>query len=314
MKLTLITSLLLAMTTAGNPVLDGFFDFCKTTYEKGREFSELGLDRMADWYYGQSVVAVESLNYAVREIYRDRKEKEEMDELNDDMENLGMEDFMSGLFAMADALEQAADKFGDAVADMPGINYNKDEGVQWSLFRQSTSLVSPYEDFFRGVVADYRGEGQEAMKFYCLALMNPYLDRDLVDFSFLGTMSLDDMYDLSYELDELDRNYSAAMSKKSFYFSLPALLRWSPEYLRWMAMEELKKENKPDVNVALRYCEAALMADPFDPVNYEITARLCAMTHNFKKMERIVNDGLMIDPDNVFYQELLRIYDKYVGE
>lgn len=314
MKLTLISSLLLAMTTAGNPVLEGYLDFCEKTFEQGKEFSELGLTRMADWYYGQSVVAIESLNYAVREIYRDRKGKEEMDDLADDMDNLGMGDFMSGLFTMVDAIEQSVDKFGDAVADMPGINYNKDDGVQWSLFRQSTSLVSPYEDFFRGVVADYRGQGQEAMKFYCLSLMNPYMDRDLTDFTFLATMSLDDMYDLSYELDDLDRKYSAAMSRKSFYLGLPALLHWNPAYFRWMAMEELKKENNPDLHVALRYCEAALMADPFDPINYEITARLCALNHNFKKMERIVNDGLLIDPDNVFYQELLRIYDKYADK
>ena len=314
MKLTLITSLLLAMTTAGNPVLDGFFDFCKTTYEKGKEFSELGLDRMADWYYGQSVVAVESLNYAVREIYRDRKDAEEMSSIQDDMENLGMEDFMTGLFEFTGAVEKMVDNFGEAVEDMPGINYNKDEGVQWSMFRQSTSLVSPYEDLFRGLVADYRGQGEEAKQFYMLALLNPYLDRSLSDFSFLVTMPTDDLYDLSAELDVLARDYRAAMTDDSFYLGQPALIHWSAEYFREMGKKELNKEKNPELYIAIRYYEAALRADPFDPVNYEILARLCALVHNFRKMETLVNEGLVLDPDNEFYHEVVRIYDKHTAE
>lgn len=299
------------MTTAGNPVLEGYLDFCEKTFEQGKEFSELGLTRMADWYYGQSVVAIESLNYAVREIYRDRKGKEEMDDLADDMDNLGMGDFMSGLFTMVDAIEQSVDKFGDAVADMPGINYNKDDGVQWSLFRQSISLVSPYEDLFRGLVADYRGQGEEARKFYTLATVNPYLDHSLCDFSFLAEMPVDDLYDLSLELCDLDRKYKAAMTDVTFYLSEPALIHWDAAIFREMARHELRKETNPNLRIAVQYCEAALKVDPFDPVNYEILARLCALTHNFRKMEKVVNEGSALDPDNAFYNELIRIYEKY---
>lgn len=311
MKLTLLFSLLVAMTTAGNPVLDGLLGFCESTYEKGREFSELGLSRMADWYYGQSVVAVESLNYAVREIYRDRKDKAEMDDIRDDMENLGMEDFLSDLMTMTSAIEQFVDEFGNVVEDMPGINFNKDQGVQWSIFRQSVSLVSPYEDLFRGLVADFRGQAEEAKKGYMLAFLNPYLDRSLSDFSFLATMPTDDLYDLSLELDVLDRKYRDVMTDTSFYLGQPALIHWNAEYFRELAKKELQRENNPDVHIAIRYYEAALRVDPFDPVNYEILARLYALVHNFPKMESIINEALALDPDNAFYQEMIRIYDKY---
>lgn len=308
----LLVSLLLAMQTAGNPVLEKFLEKADGFYAQGKDLSERGFDRLADWYTGQSVAAVASLNNAVRMIYRERTDKAEKDRIMSDLDEFDMAESFAGLFEFANAIEQGVEKFGEAVNDIPGVEI-KDNNVYWSEGRRSISLVSPYEDLFMGLIYDYNGDAPMAEYYYLLAYMNPYLDRDIADFSFLATMDTDDLYDLSSELDAREREYRVILKDTGFFLNLPALIHWDASYFHEMARKVLKQSH-PDVKAAMKYCEAALRVNPFDPLNYEIYGRLCAQNHKYRALEELTNECLVIDPDNAFFKEIVRIYKKYMEE
>jgi tetratricopeptide (TPR) repeat protein len=312
MLTTILASLLLAVQTAGNPVLDKFLDKCDSLYNVGLQFAEHGLPRMADWFVGQSVAGVASLNNAVMTLYREEREQAEHSALMSDLDEFDMADSFAGLFEFAEALQAGADKFGEAVNDIPGINIVDDE-VYWSTGRRCISLVSPYEDLFMGLISDFRGDADNAKYYYTLAYVNPFLDRDLCDFSFLARMDTDDLYDLSALLDSKEREYRAILSDNGFYLDLVALIHWDAPYFHGMARKVLEKEN-PDVFAAIKYCEAALRVDPFEPVNYEICGRLAALVGDYPKLEKLTNECLVFDPDNAFFNEVVRIYKKYMEQ
>lgn len=67
-------------------------------FEKGEEFAQIALPVIANYYYGQAVVGVKSLDEAITAIYWEYKvkadkeeEQAEVDDLKDDVDFWGME-------------------------------------------------------------------------------------------------------------------------------------------------------------------------------------------------------------------------------
>jgi len=302
----------LAPLSVGQPTIDRLLHLCDSLYTIGFSFASKGYSRIADWYIGQSVAAISSLRGAIGDIYLDKKKALEDEELEADnelvKEELGFD--LSGLLAFAEALQGFADELGDTVDDlMPGMDFDRAKTMWWPV-RESINLVSPYGPLFHALVLDYRGEIEEAAQHYATALLNPFLDPQLMDFCFLVDLEAEELLALSRTLSGRENEYRNAFHGDGFFFDLSSPIPWSAEYHRAMAMEALDGEH-PNYYLALRYCEAALHVDPFDIVNYENIARICVMAGNFHDLGTYVMEGIAIDPDNAFFREAVEIYDKY---
>ncbi len=301
--------------SVGQPTIDRLIRQCDSLYTIGFSFAAKGLNRMADWYIGQSVAAISSLRGAITDLYMAKKGVREDEEFVSDNEllksELGID--LSGLMDFAKALQGVAEEMGDAVETlMPGAEIGRDKTLWWPM-RESVSLVSPYGPLFHALVLDYKGNSTEAAKYYATALLNPYLDAGLVDFTFLADMEMEDLFALSRKLSSRENDYRNVFTGNDFYFELPADLPWCAEYHRAMAIEWLGGSN-PNYYTAIHYLEAALHVDPFDIVNYENLARLCVMTGNFRDLTTYVNEGLSLDPDNAFFNEVMKIYKKHFNK
>ena len=303
----------LAPLSVGQPTIDRLIHMSDSLYTIGFSYAAKGFTRIADWYIGQSVAAVSSLKGAMVDIYQVKKGVQEDLEFEADNEliksELGFD--LSGLMEFANALQKGVEKFGEVVEDiMPGSDIDRYTSKIWWPVRESVNLVSPYGPLFHGLVLDYKGDRNGAVKYYATALLNPFLDPNLVDFTFLADMSMDELKTLVRTISERENDYRNVFHDDDFIFDLPADLPWSAEYHRARAIEALDRDN-PDYRTALRYCEAALQVDPFDIDNYENIARLCVMTGNFHDLATYVMEGLAIDPDNAFFRDVENIYRKY---
>ena len=81
-----------------NPEETRFLQEMDQYFEKGEEFAQIALPVIANYYYGQAVVGVKSLDEAVTAIYWEHKvkadkeeEQAEVDDLKDDVDFWGME-------------------------------------------------------------------------------------------------------------------------------------------------------------------------------------------------------------------------------
>ena len=298
--------------SVGQPTIDRLIRQCDSLYTIGFSFAARGMNRIADWYVGQSVAAISSLRGAITDLYMSKKGVREDEEFVSDNEllksELGID--LSGLMDFANALQGVAHKMGDVVETlMPGAEIGRDKTLWWPM-RESISLVSPYGPLFHGLVLEYKGNKEEAAKYYAIAMLNPYLDPGIIDFGFLADMEMEDLFALSRKLSSRENDYRNIFSGNDFYFELPAYLPWSAEYHRAMAIAWLEGEN-PNYYTAFHYLEAALHADPFDIVNYENLARMCVATGNYRDLATYVTEGLSIDPDNAFFNGMAEVYKKH---
>ena len=295
----------------GYPAADRLLHLCDSLYSLGVPFATNGYTRIADWYIGQSVTAVSAFRGAVNDFYYDRKKEAEAAETDQSVasvkESLGID--LSALLDFADMINKAVDKMTeDFDAAIPGDKLTKYDNIWWPL-KQNTNLVSPYGLLFRGLVLECHGDMDGAVECYAKAIMNPFLDPELVDFTFIADLGQEELLALSRLLSGRENDYRTLFTD-SFYFDQPALLPWSAEYHRAMATEAIMQD-EPDYRRALSYCEAALHVDPFDPVNYENVARLCIVTGNYLDLGRYVAEGLSLDPGNGFLLEADALFKKY---
>lgn len=298
--------------SVGQPTIDRLLHLTDSLYAIGFTFADKGYSRIANWYIGQSVAAISSLRGAATDLYHAKQEEARDARIAEGNEHVKNETGfdLNAILSIAEAVSSFADMLADEVKDQPlGFDIKHSQKVWWPA-RQSISLVSPYVPLLRGLVLDYQGDTDGAAECYTTALLNPYLDPELVDFTFLADMEPGELLALCRTLSGRENEYRTFFTGDGYFFDLPAKLPWSDEYHRAMAISWLDGET-PEYYKAFGYLEAALHANPFNIVNYENLARLCVVTANYHDLATYVMEGLAIDPDNEFFLGMDRIYAKY---
>lgn len=309
LALALVACLPSAAQQSPNVTETRFLEFTDAIYEMGEEWSEIGCSRQADWFYGQAASAVASWRLAIAIIAAESREAEQKKQLDEDIkaaseveiEGFDFAGLLSGLQSFTETMEKVADKVETKTDEFLkkggdfGVDVFRVKEQQWYAVR-ALGLASPYPDFFRAVVHDWRGEADEAFKYYNKAAANPNFPGFVFDFGYLTGLDFSEFVALSTRLKTRQAKYEGAKSRDSFYFDKD-VPTWDAAALASMAAGLLSQE-RPDYTGAQEYLEAAVRVDPFD-VKY---VYFCAMIHAKLKdgvaTARYLNEALKMDPDN----------------
>ncbi len=293
-----------------NPEETRFLQEMDQYFEKGEEFAQIALPVIANYYYGQAVVGVKSLDEAITAIYWEYKvkadkeeEQAEVDDLKDDVDFWGMEglgSFLDFTYALKDATEQLEDKSMEKADSLGMIEFNFSKDI-WDII-QGESIVSPYPEFFNGLVADYEGRAKDAGTHYARALSNPYMTT-VYDFSYLADLSMDELKAISSRLKDRVVEYGVNFTGKS---TTPGdtSRNWDPRWHIEQAQKCLKEKN-PSFMLAELHCRNALMAYPFDISMYIAGAEIAIMAKDIKQTAYYINNGLLLDPGNATLSSLV---------
>ena len=342
MKQLLFISILSVLSFCGNDdssaedILDGsvypeeraFLEEAVRLYESGEDCEDKGFALQANYYYGQAVVAVASFRYAVNELIlihkkkaddkaeqarKEAKKKQEAEE-QEDWDDWEMED-EGGLLTAITKLSEKLDPLAEKADSIGRIRDAKEEAEEIkSMWNQiaAQSLSSPYPYFFEGILFDYQGKKVEAAECYANALMNPHYPEEPWDFRFLAGLSREDLKALSRRLREKeDLLRQPFVLNTSFYKR--DYRNWDDIYLCSLATDTLKADTTA-VGIALRYYEAALKANPFDPAYFVGCACLSARIGDGKQAAYYINEGLLLDPGHEGLNILLKAYNREGGK
>lgn len=301
---------------------DKFLEMTEAMYAFGEKWSGGGYISQANWYYGHAYVAVASFRAAIADIANDilnKKNDGAMDEaieaasqMDDDiLSDFGigsLGDLLSGLSSFTKAVESVSEtiinKSNDLTEKLGGYVY-KEEVDKWLLIK-AKCLASPYTDFFRGLVLDWRGEDKEATAFYRKAAANPYFIGFVYDFRYLTKMSYEELTELSNKLAPYQVKYAGSMSSDSFYFA-EDIETWNDKYLLGLAHKEIKTGD-PDMVKVQEYVEAAFHANPFDVGNIYDCISVFTQARNTGSVTKYLNEALRMDPGN---KALVDMIDKW---
>lgn len=318
MKHIRITALCVVLTVCAgiasaqtvNPEETKFLQEMDQYFHMGEDFSEIALPEIANFYYSQAVVGVNALDKAVTAIYWTHKleadkaaDQAETDEIKEDLDFWGIEG-LGGLLDLANALNKKAEEWSetaDKIADELGLPNFKFDDKYWVIL-QGESVVSPYPEFFNGLVADYEGRAKEADEHYRRAFANPYM-MIIYDFSYLAKLSQDELQAMSERLKAKAAEYGANFTWRNTKAG-DTSRNWDP---RWHLEQAQKclKGGSADYALAELHCRNAVRAYPFDVSLYIAGAEVAIKANNYKQTVYYINNGLLIDPDNATLHKLV---------
>lgn len=266
-----------------------FIEYTEAISAYGDEWASSGCLRQADWFYGQAASAIASLRTAIAEIgldLRDAAGKDAAAQALEDVRNMDQDDIdsinevfgggfdflgmMEGLSSFTASMEKVNDKLDDLNENLSdrmekwGFYVFKIENEMWWIVRD-LCIASPWPDYFRGLVHDYRGEADDALKYYRRADANPYFPDFEFDFSFLDSLSYSELVALSQRLLPYQSRYQGSISEGLMHFDIDAPV-WDDTVMRDMAQAVLDSKS-PDYVKAQNYLEAAFAANPFKAEN-----------------------------------------------
>ena len=284
----------------------------------GDECRAQGLSLQADYFYAQADVAVSSFRLAVNQIYvvrkqedieRRKREAEEARKAEEDDDDDDWMDFIvddGGWFDVIDKIEEATQKIEELneqlapfVARMDSIEAAQRD-LEYNVWHilASQSPASPFPWVFEGTVAAVKGRTARAAECYSYAIINPNLYRlgEGWDFSFMATLSLQDLVDLNKRLEtkeiELKNLYIAKSNNYPRHY-----LNFDDAWLRSLA-NDLLVADSTDFSTAYSVYEAAVRANPFEASNFAGCGLTGAMAGYIREAAYYINEGLLLDPEH----------------
>ena len=165
---------------------------------------------------------------------------------------------------------------------------------------------SPYATYFEGMLLDFQGKHDEAVTPVALASIMPMFPEEGLDFSYLRTMEINDLYTLRDSLRALEDTIYGAYTPSLTGREWDKYL-FDEEYLLAKSEECIQSENYTE---ALFYAKQALKANPFEVKNWR-NAAMCALTaEEISLMGAYIDEGLAIFPED---EKLLLLKDMING-
>ena len=153
---------------------------------------------------------------------------------------------------------------------------------------------SPYAAYFEGMLLDFQGKHDEAVTPVALASIMPMFPEEGLDFSYLRTMEINDLYTLRDSLRALEDTIYGAYT--------PSLT--GREWDKYLFDEEYILEQTytcvqaNDYGTALYYAKQGLKANPFDAKIWRNAAMSALYAEELTLMGAYVDEGLAIFPED----------------
>ena len=153
---------------------------------------------------------------------------------------------------------------------------------------------SPYATYFEGMLLDFQGKHDEAVTPVALASIMPMFPEEGLDFSYLRTMEINDLYTLRDSLRALEDTIYGAYT--------PSLT--GREWDKYLFDEEYILEQTytcvqaNDYGTALYYAKQGLKANPFDAKIWRNAAMSALYAEELTLMGAYVDEGLVIFPED----------------
>ena len=153
---------------------------------------------------------------------------------------------------------------------------------------------SPYATYFEGMLLDFQGKHDEAVTPVALASIMPMFPEEGLDFSYLRTMEINDLYTLRDSLMALEDTIYGAYT--------PSIT--GREWDKYLFDEEYILEQTytcvqaNDYGTALYYAKQGLKANPFDAKIWRNAAMSALYAEELTLMGAYVDEGLAIFPED----------------
>lgn len=177
---------------------------------------------------------------------------------------------------------------GETVADIVGTApYGSWDEIVYA------GIGSPMPFFFEGLLFTFQGKNDEAAECYKKAKANPTYEE--MDFNYLKSMSIEDLYSLRKECVEKENKILNEYSPKTMMYAERTGAEFSPVYHAALAADMLKAED----NYAVMCCFLnAVISNPQIPDYYASAALMAMQNDKVNLATTIVNDGLIAFPKN----------------
>lgn len=246
-------------------------------------------------------------------------------EVDEDTQELAAELFgvdlgglMTGLHGMLEKTDQMVDKL-DEVAPVieEGIKQWGEsilgpiEWDEWKVQRSqmweqisTKSIASPWPWFFEAFTDLCLGLKEDAAEPLAVAMLNPYLPEEKIDFAFLQTLSRAEIRDMYYRLDAKRAEYEDRLGSTVECF-IPR--SWENFNYANLAMKgrELLEDDQARYPEAAPWFVAAVKAFPFDANLFCAAASLLCANGDLEAAVNYINIGLRLDPNNENLQSLV---------
>ena len=153
---------------------------------------------------------------------------------------------------------------------------------------------SPYATYFEGMLLDFQGKHDEAVTPLAISSIMPMFPEEGLDFSYLRTMEVSDLYTLRDSLKALEDTIYGAYTPSLTGREWDKYL-FDEGYLLAKSEECVQSENYTE---ALFYAKQALKTNPFEVKNWR-NAAMCALTaEEISLMGAYIDEGLAVFPED----------------
>jgi len=153
---------------------------------------------------------------------------------------------------------------------------------------------SPYATYFEGMLLDFQGKHDEAVTPVALASIMPMFPEEGLDFSYLRTMEINDLYTLRDSLRALEDTIYGAYTPSLTGREWDKYL-FDEEYILEQTYTSVQAN---DYGTALYYAKQGLKANPFDAKIWRNAAMSALYAEELTLMGAYVDEGLAIFPED----------------
>lgn len=223
-----------------------------------------------------------------------------------------LEDFSDEVDAMSDSLDALTPVLQDEISrfgEMMGTpvewdTWRAERALTWDRIA-SQSIVSPWPWFFEAVTDLLVGiPAEEAAEAYGYALINPNMPQDELDFSFLETITRDEIKALYYRLDARRAKYESNLGSSVQTSLVRDYRNFSFEHLVQQGITLLQKDEAAYASAAPWFV-AAVKAFPFDADLLCLAASALIANRDIEAAASYINMGMLLDPTNGNLQSLV---------
>lgn len=153
---------------------------------------------------------------------------------------------------------------------------------------------SPYTSYFEGMLYDFQGMNEEAAKAVAMASIMPMFPEEGLDFSYIRTMEIKELYEIRDSLLNLEKQIYSAYEPEITGREWDRYL-FDSEYLNANALIAMKNDNNEE---ALFYAKQSLKADPYDAVSWRAAASCAAAAGRYELLGGYIDEGLILFPED----------------
>jgi len=214
-----------------------------------------------------------------------------------DFTEVGAGHVADGAFSLSLASVSSMRYAVDCLLEMKGTTPTEDGRIRdWDAIA-AMNWASPFPYFFEGVICGAQGDTAQEAECYRKATLNPNFTEDYENLKTIAAFDQSALENLKTVLEEIE---DKLIDSYGLWFSdIPRdENNFDVEYLRQKAMECLEAEEE-DLLGALSYYQAALQLNPLDGDSYANLVVVFIYIDDGEMTINYLNDGLMVDPENV---------------